>query len=180
MSWARTLWSTVTTVYVALLFWAAMELPERVASHFDFTGSADGWSSRTGHLVFSGLIGLAVVVVPPLLAGALTRGSGTFINVPHKDYWLDDAHPARRVDFRLRFVEDMAMFSALTGLLLIWMQVETVWANRQEPQQLSPGAAIAVGVYLVLIGAWTVWIATVRYRPPPQEPDADGPMRPMR
>ena len=180
MGWARTVWIAIGAAYVAALFWAASALPERVASHFDFSGTADGWSSRTEHLLFSGLLGVGILVGMPMLASALSRGSGMFINVPHKDYWLDDAHPDRRVEFRRRFTDDMFAIAALTGALLLWMQVETVWANQQSAPQLSPYWIVAIVAYLVLTLIWTVRVVTVRYRPPPQEPDSSGPIRPVR
>lgn len=179
MSGARAACVGVGVSNLVSLLWAAGQLPQSVASHFDAAGSADGWSSRTEHLLFSGLIGVAVIVGLPLLAGALTRGSGAFINVPHKDYWLDEKHPARRVEFCRRFTDDMCTIAALTGLLLLWVQLETVWANQQEPPQMSPAATAAIIGYLVLIVAWAAWMVTARYRPPPQEPDG-GQMRPLR
>lgn len=166
--WARTLWIGVCGLYAASVLWAAARLPDRVASHFGWSGVADGWSSRTGWLVFSVLIGVGVLVLPAATS-LLTRGSAAFVNVPHKDYWLDERHPQRRAEFQRRFGQDMALLSAATGLLLVWMQLETVYAQRLDPPRLSGGSVVALIAYLGAVLGWCVWVMRVRYRPPGSE-----------
>lgn len=182
MGWARAFWLAVCAAYVAAVVWAAASLPEQVASHWDFSGRADGWMGRDGFLVFSVLLGLGVIVGMPLLTHQLTRGSGEFVNVPHKDYWLDEDHPQRRVEFRRRFFEDMCVLSGLTGLLLVWLQVETVYANNRSSPDLPWWTMMPVAVYVVIVLAYSFFIVTRRYQPPTDEPgqgNGQGPILPI-
>ena len=162
----RALYAVVVIGYGGALAWAMSQLPARIASHFDGSGQADGWTDRTGYLAFGIGIGLFVLVGLPLLARLLLRGSGVGINVPHKDYWLDPQHPQRREEFVRRFTDDMLVIAGATGLLLAWMHVETVWANRQDPPQLGSAMWGPLAVYLVAIFGYVAVIATTRYRPP--------------
>lgn len=182
MSGARAVWAAACAAYAGVLLWSAGRLPERVASHFGAGGAADGWSSRGEHLLFIGLLGVGMLAGLPLLAAVLSRGSGTFINVPHKDYWLDDAHPNRRREFRRRFTDDVLTVAALTGALLTWMQVETVLANESDPPRMGASMWVALVVFMVLMLGWTAWLLTSRYRPPAEEPGSgdDGPILPTR
>lgn len=166
MPLVRTLYAAVVAAYVGALAWVMTQLPARIASHFGADGRADGWSTRSGYLAFGVGVGLLVIVGLPLLSHLLLRGSGAGINVPHKDYWLDPQHPQRREEFVRRFTDDMLVIAGATGLLLAWMHVETVWANRQDPPQLGSAMWGPLAVYLVAIFGYVAVIATTRYRPP--------------
>lgn len=80
-------------------------LPERVASHFDAAGQADGWSSKTAFFVFN----LAFVAGMALLFLGLTAWQGripsAWINLPHKDYWLAPERRAATLETIQRQVE---------------------------------------------------------------------------
>lgn len=162
------LYALVVAGYVAVLAWVTPRLPERAASHFDMAGRADGWTSRGEFLAFGIGVGALVLLGLPLLATALLRGSGVGINVPHKDYWLDPAHPHRRPHFAQRLLDDMLCISAMTGVLLAWVQIETVLANRRTPPEA--GSWVAISLYLVAIGGYVWFIATKRYAVPDEEP----------
>lgn len=180
MSAARWAWLAVVAACAAMPAWTSGQLPERVASHFGSGGEADQWATRTDFLLSSTLVGLAVLVALPLPALLLDRIPATLVNVPHRDYWLDERHPARRREFGRRFFDDLCVVSALTGLLLIAMQIETVAANRLDPPHLSSWAPVALIAYLVVVAVWVAWILLVRYRPPADEPGASsGPVLPL-
>ncbi len=44
---------------------SSSQLPERVATHFDGSGQPDGWSSRSDHLRFMLVFGLAFPLFVP-------------------------------------------------------------------------------------------------------------------
>jgi uncharacterized membrane protein len=152
--------------YVVVLAWAALALPERVPMHFDTSGRVDEWSSRTPLLVFWVVIGLVVLVGVPLLVRAVAAGDGTWVNMPRrsKDYWFA---PERRAEFRVRFQDDMEVFTALTGALLVAALAVTTWVG-VTGRDGAPWWVFAggLGVYLALAGLWTVLLLG-RYRPPP-------------
>jgi hypothetical protein len=63
-------------------------LPERVASHFNAAGVANGWMSRDGFVGFdAGVVALLSAVF--LTLGFVTsRRPVSLINLPNKDHWL--------------------------------------------------------------------------------------------
>lgn len=168
------MWLAVAVGYVGAVAWAYPRLPDPMATHWDFAGTADGWMSRGSHLIFSGLLGVGVIVGLPLLSSVLARGSGAFVNVPHKDYWLDPQHPQRRTEFWRRFTDDMYVIAALTGGLLIWMQIEMVLANRREPPDMAWWSWLPLGIFIAAIISWSLYLAFWRYRPPQDEPGSTG------
>jgi uncharacterized membrane protein len=49
----KELWSlSLLIIAAAISFWSFPQLPERVASHWSFSGQVDGWSSRSFHSWF--------------------------------------------------------------------------------------------------------------------------------
>jgi hypothetical protein len=68
--------------------WQHAHLPERVVSHFDGAGRANGWMSRDallgwqlGTVLFITALFEGIVALQPLLPSAS-------VNIPHRDYWL--------------------------------------------------------------------------------------------
>src|SRR5277367_5148881 len=64
------------------------DLPAKVASHFDIEGRPNGWMSREMCVGFT--VGLGILM--PALVVGMMGGAGripvSFINLPHRDYWL--------------------------------------------------------------------------------------------
>jgi hypothetical protein len=154
-----------SAAYVVVLAWAALVLPERVPSHFDAGGQVDGWTSRTGMLVFWVVMGVVVLVAMPALTRLAAAGDGTWVNMPQrsKDYWFA---PERRAEFRTRFGDDLEAFAALTGVLLISLLALTAWVGATG-RDGAPWWSFAglTGVYLVATAVWTVRLLRA-YRPP--------------
>ncbi len=64
------------------------QLPDRVASHFDLSGKADGWSTKQGLLrAYLGIIGLVALTI---LGGAfgVSKLPVSVINLPNRELWL--------------------------------------------------------------------------------------------
>ena len=63
-------------------------LPEKLATHFDAAGNANGWMSKRGFFAFQfamlAIMGLAFCLLPQWL----NRVPNALINLPHKAYWL--------------------------------------------------------------------------------------------
>ena len=151
--------------YVVALAWSAVVLPERVPSHFDPAGKVDDWTSRTSMLVFWTAIGLVVLVALPWLTRAVTAGDGTWVNMPQrsKDHWFA---PERRDEFRVRFADDVELFAALTGGLVVALLGVTSWVGATGrdgvPWWVLAGLLVA---YLALTAVWTVRLLR-KYQPP--------------
>lgn len=162
MRWSRAAFRAVTPAYVAVLVFLAVTLPDRVPMHFDGAGNADSWGSRTEALVLWTVLGVVILGGGALLARYATGGDGTWLNLPHKDYWLA---PERREAFRRRFESDMLGFIAWTGLLLIVLMLITGRAADNGGDMPGWVFWAAMAVYLVGTGVWLGWLLR-RYRPP--------------
>ena len=83
----------LTLAAIAQGLWQHARLPERVMSHFDFSGRANGWMTRDAFLGWQ--VG-ALIFLTVLFEGfALlqSRLPAELINLPHRDHWLA---PGRR------------------------------------------------------------------------------------
>lgn len=130
------------------------ELPPRVASHFDLYGNANGWMSRASA---TGITVAIAVIVPAVIIGSM-GGAGripiSFINLPHRDYWLAPERRQAALGVLLRFAIG---FAALNVVFLTGLQALIVEANRHQPYHLDMRHfAYGLAIYLVLTALWTL------------------------
>jgi hypothetical protein len=130
------------------------ELPPKVASHFDLYGHPNGWMNRADCV---GLMVAVAVIIPALVIGSMAGASRipvSFINLPHRDYWL--APERRRSALSvLRFYS--IWFATLNVLLLTGLQWLTVEANHRPGAHFDVARlGVLLGLYLVGTAIWTV------------------------
>lgn len=140
-------------------------LPERVASHFDAAGQADGWSSKTAFFAFN----LAFVAGMALLFLGLTTWLAkippTWINLPHRDYWLAPERQAVTLETIQRQMEWLA---AATVALLLGIAQLTIQANLDaNGARLGDGFWLLFGGYMAYFVVWLVWMLRKWYTRPP-------------
>ena len=141
--------------FAALFIWfTSSRLPARVASHFDASGTANGFLSQESYLAFMLVIVVGVPIALYWLPRRLFQLSGTRINVPHAEFWLA---PQRR-EATIGFLSGRASFFA--GLLLVflcyvhWLVVQ---ANALTPPALSSAWFITgLAVFLLATLAWVM------------------------
>lgn len=165
---SRLAFGVVSAAYVAVLVWLALTLPRRVPLHFDTSGTADSWGGRSEALLLWLVLGLVMLVGGALLARYATAGTGTWLNLPHKDYWLA---PERRASFRRRFEGDTLGFVAWTGALLVTLMLFTGRAAANDGVVPGWWFWTALVAYLAGTGVWIAWLLR-RYRPPADSDDA--------
>jgi uncharacterized membrane protein len=153
----------VVVVRIATLVWVSLNLPQRIATHFGASGAADGWGTRGGYLTVDIITSAALVLGLPMLVGVFLRGSGAGLNIPHKDFWL---RPENRPTLRRRLTVDMLFFGGAIGLLLSWVDVEVVRANALATPSMGASSWVAIVVFVVVMLAYSTWMATVRYAIP--------------
>ncbi len=54
----------------------------------------------------------------------------------------------------------------MTALLLAWIDVLVVRTNEAATPEMGPASWAALGVYLVVVLGWTIWMMTKRYAVP--------------
>lgn len=147
----------------AQALWQHDRLPERVATHFNLAGQADGWMSRDNQTkAHIGLV-LFIAVLLEGLARLSPRLPDSLVNLPHRDYWLA---PERRAAthawiaglLRLIGCVLMAFFLALFHLVYR--------ANLNATPMLTGPAGLLVGGLLATVGLLLAGVILRFARPP--------------
>jgi uncharacterized membrane protein len=156
-------------VFIALLLFAIVfvvstvsELPPMVASHFDASGQANAFMSRSGYTRFALclVLGLPLVVVA-ILAAVYSRA--TDLKLPNRDYWLA---PERIDRTRAFLVAHGVWFGSLLVILACFVHWMELAANRAQPPHLSNSMFAAVMIaFLLATAAWVAALMVAFRRP---------------
>lgn len=141
------------------------ELPAKVATHFNFEGTPDGFMTLTGYrwfiCIFSGVFPMFMVfmigVVPSLLPGVT--------NIPHRDFWL---HPDRKAE-TMNYLFCMGCWMAsLMTLFFVGLNYVTVVANQSDPVRMPSRIFFTMLVaFLAGIATWVLALNRKFRRPVP-------------
>lgn len=157
------LWAASLIVAIAQAALAYPEFGERIASHFDGRGRANGYQSKAGFYgVWFFSLAIANVWVP-FLGPLMRRTPARWVNLPNKEYWL--ATPER-----LAFAVDAirATLCAIlfaTNLLLVAVFEQVKAFDRGEGFRMSGGGFVGFTIATVLFGIVYPYIAL---RVPPE------------
>jgi uncharacterized membrane protein len=148
--WALGLVLTLWAVMIGRIISVWPRLPERMASHFNAGGGADGWMTRAGFVSFwlgiSGALTLLLLTIAHWVPWQL-------FNVPNRDYWGD---PARQPLARRRMAAWCAWFAVGLNLLLASVLELVLRANLMGTPHLSSShAALLVG-FMMFVGVMMV------------------------
>lgn len=161
---ARRLFLASVLLHAGVVVVAAFVLPDRVPLHFDASGEPDRVGSRLEALVAFAGLGAVLAGVLGGIAAAAPRIPLGHVNLPaaSKRWW--SATPERERRMRRRLARDLWQLGAATMLLLAGLCGLTIRAARSSDPALGPWSWILVGVYLVVVVAWS--IRTVRANRP--------------
>ena len=122
-------------------------LPERVATHFGFNGTPNGWMSRAADAAF-------------------TLGTSA-INIPNRAYWLA---PERRRETDDKVFTLGLWIACLSVALFLGLHVLIVRANRAVPVGLPAEAGIGLmSAFLTGIGGLIGYSFTRSWRAPRED-----------
>ena len=140
--------------FLAFWAWSEPHLPDRVATHFNFSGQPDGWMSRSASQAFTLVFGLAFplfIVVLCFIARFLPVGA---INVPNREYWLA---PERRKETLAYLLRHSLWFACLAVCLVMGMQYLVVKANQQTPPHMDTSFLLGLaGLFLTGVAVWVL------------------------
>ena len=139
---------------VVQTFYYYPQLPEVIASHFNFEGSANGWQSKRALFgIYSGVLILLVSIFSGLQL-FLDRIPDSLINLPRKEYWLA---PERRAEtFSFINAQMLVYGNATLGFIFVVFQL-AIQANLTPQKQLPPTTMLPLlGAYILLFLVWTV------------------------
>ena len=137
--------------YFALLY---PQLPEVMASHFNASGVATAWMSKSTFFLIFPLVMLGASVPVFVLPRTLARRSNDKINLPNKEYWLA---PERREE-SLRFLGiQMGWFGCALLILLFCVLYNAVEANLEPSHRFNSEAfLIELGLFFTFIAVWMI------------------------
>ncbi len=134
------------------LFESVALLPEQVATHFDGAGVPNVWMSRSLHLVFMSVFGLAFPLFLIGICWSIRFLPAGLVNLPHREYWLADE---RRNETASYLVRHAVWFACLALGFVIGLHWLVVLANQRQPPQLPIVWVLGVvGPFLVGVAVW--------------------------
>ncbi|MBM4456518.1 MAG: DUF1648 domain-containing protein [Chloroflexi bacterium] len=158
---------------ILLALWQAVHyaplLPERVASHFDAAGRADGWSPKGDFFALNLAFAVGMALLFLGLSAWLAKIPIEWISLPHKDYWLA---PERRAATLQTLQQQMEWLAAATVALLVGITQLTIEANLAGGQAWPQDTFwLLFGGYMAFFVVWLVWLLRKWYARPAQGAD---------
>ena len=152
--------------FSAFLLGTVPLLPRQVASHFGNTGQANGWMSRSEHLIFIGGLGIGLSFFIALIAWIIGIIPARYFNLPHRDYWLSPEHEKST---RMFISTQLIWLACLELLFFAGIQWLMIQANRNIPAVLPSGMFfLMLGLFLVVVACGTVRFTLRFVRQPTQ------------
>lgn len=140
-------------VWLGVLAWQVIALPEMLPIRFDFSGEPTSWWGRTSALVFSVLLAAVLVLPAALLSRVVLRAPGA-ISAPNSEWWTATPRRLRRFERLLR--EDLLLLAVSALVLLAVGQAGiTVAANSAD---FALPVAVQIGFVVPVVGMIVVVI----------------------
>jgi uncharacterized membrane protein len=136
-------------------------LPPSVASHFDASGTPNGWSSRLVYALLLVVIGVLLPLSVAALVHGLTRQGPALLNIPATDYWTRPENGKEAIRRVRAYVWWLGCIMAGTALVIHLLVLD---AHQDQPPRLSTGGILLVlGGALSAIAAWAAgWYRLLR------------------
>jgi uncharacterized membrane protein len=164
MSTSRALFLALVITMVIQCAIYLPKLPPHVASHFDGAGNPNGWSSKGGLLAIYATVVILYILIFVVMPGRLLRLPASWINLPHKNYWLA---PERREIATSMLAARMQWFGIASLLFMMGIFQLVFEANSRDPRQLSSWALWWIVGYVVASLVWVLELYRA-FRPPRQ------------
>jgi uncharacterized membrane protein len=127
------------------------DLPERVASHFDFGGRPDSYQGKLQFAVTAALLDVVLLILLLALPALIARTPLRLVNLPHKEYWFA---PERRVLTEKRLTLWVSWFGCATIGLLCAIFELIIRANlRALPLGYQTWLLVASYLMFILFGS---------------------------
>ncbi len=146
--------------------WQHARLPERVATHFDLAGQANGWMARDTHTAFH--VGTVLFITGLMfgLARFLPKLPDQLINLPHREHWLAPERRAATFEWMAGLLLGLGCIAQIV-FLFIFQQVYE--ANLMpEPKLPLKAGPFFIGLFGFIAGL--VALLMFRFRLPWREP----------
>ncbi|MGB7208055.1 MAG: DUF1648 domain-containing protein [Pyrinomonadaceae bacterium] len=153
MPLSRIIFYLLIGIFTAQTVYYFPALPDKVASHFDGSGSPDGWMSKNGFIVLEVII-LSILVFQFVgLPYLIEKLPNSLVNIPNKDYWLATERKAGTFAFIRQYFDWFAVGSL--GLFVLVNQL--VYSANIERQNLPSAKMWAILiVYFAFVIFWLI------------------------
>ena len=167
----RGLFWMLAGAFVLFVFGTLGRLPPVVASHFDGSGSPNGWSSRGAYAALLVLVGLVLPLGIVGLVKVLTRQGPHQLNIPARQYWTRPEHAAEAVRRVQAYLWWLGCIMTAIASAIHWTILA---AHAHRPPHLSSrGIILVIGIAILALGIWIAgWYRLLR--PPDAESQAHG------
>jgi uncharacterized membrane protein len=145
----------ILTMLIAIGFvcGTAPYLPERVATHFNIHGEADGFSTITGYVVMFCVLVLLVNTIFIGVTFLLRKLPASMVNIPNREYWLA---PERREETIAKISESMSLFTCAVNALVIAIIGLTFYANRHAAPLPPILLFSTLGLFFLFVVFWLI------------------------
>lgn len=148
---------------IAQALWQHDRLPERVASHFNAAGVANGWMSRDSQTAAHVGVALFMAAMFEGIAWLGPRLPKELINLPHRDYWLA---PERRAATQAWLDGLVRLLGCVLMAFLLALFHQVYRANLGAKPMLTLPTALITGGLLVTTGLILAGVFLRFARPP--------------
>lgn len=151
--WIVRLFVSSAVLWLGVLVWQVIALPEMLPIQFDFGGEPTSWWGKTSALWFVVLLA-AVLVLPAAVVPRLVLRVPGSISAPNSDWWTATPGRLRRFERMLR--EDLLLLAVSALLLLTVGQAGMTLAANSAEYALPVG--VQVGLVIPVVGMIAVVI----------------------
>jgi uncharacterized membrane protein len=135
-------------------------LPDRVASHFNAAGTADGWMGKDANFLLAAGLFIGMTALFAFIGASMRRLPARWISLPNRDHWLSGD---REVQTRRELSGWCYGFGALLNLFLAVVFQLVYLANFSDPPALDSTAMLACLVAYVGLSLGGVIAMISRY-----------------
>lgn len=139
--------AVASLIGLGLQLWYWPQLPDRLATQFDFQGNPVEWMNKSS----ATLLSILLVTLLPLFFGgislAIWRLPTSLINLPKRDYWLA---PQRREASLEWLTCWLLWYSLLLTVFLVSLNHLTFLANRHDQPLSAVGSTGLMSLFLLL------------------------------
>ncbi len=139
--------------------WAARVAPQRIMTHFDIQGHADGWMAKSRFLNFQLLMLTLMFAVFIIMTKLISKLPDWMIDVPYKQHWLNAHERPRTIAWLTEMHTRLGVFVILYMTLLFAL---TTLINLKQPASLAWWQVVCILLISVFAVVW--WIHTIRRR----------------
>jgi uncharacterized membrane protein len=147
---SRVVFAALLVVAAALMAVYYPQLPERMASHFDGAGHANGWTTKAFFFGVQTFVMLLVTLCFAILPQRIQKLPPDKFNLPNKDYWLA---PERRAATIASVISAITWFGCATLVFMIavtWLVIR-VNLGFETVLPAAPMGALLAGLIACVI-----------------------------